>query len=262
MSRTDPPRPPDPYARAEYRRLIAWGPRIEREAPFLRRQLEQAPQASVVDLGCGSGEHVAFFAQDGCRSVGLDRSDAMIESAREHEARGQGRFVLGDALAASAALEGEPAFGLALSLGNMLPHLVTDVELARLLAEAHRILLPGGRLLVQLLNYERILERGVRHLPLNLRAGDGAEEIVFLRLMKPTEEGQLLFFPTTLVLDADAAEPVRVKSTRRVPLRPWTRAELEPALAQAGFSTEWFGDMQAGPFDRLESNDLILVATR
>src|SRR5690606_4013399 len=80
----------DPYARAEYRRVIAWGPRIERERPFLLSLLERAPDRSVVDLGCGTGEHVAFFAEVGARAIGIDRSEDMISQARDHEARGKG----------------------------------------------------------------------------------------------------------------------------------------------------------------------------
>ena len=59
----DPNRPNDPYSRTEYRRMVAWDARIERESPFLLRILDKAPAKSLVDLGCGTGEHVAFFAQ-------------------------------------------------------------------------------------------------------------------------------------------------------------------------------------------------------
>ena len=65
-----PHRPDDPYSRVNYRRLIAWEPRITREAPFLLSLLDRAPDRSVIDLGCGTGEHVAFFADADVRAVG------------------------------------------------------------------------------------------------------------------------------------------------------------------------------------------------
>lgn len=259
---TEPPRPDDPYSRTQYRKLIAWEARIRREGPFLLRLLAQAPDRSVLDLGCGTGEHVAFFAQQGARAVGLDRSEAMLESAREHEARGHGRFVQGDALEAATVLGDEAPFGLLLCLGNMLPHLQDDEALDRFVHQVRRALVPGGLFLLQILNYERILRAGIRHLPINVREGEDGEEIVFLRLMKPLPEGRILFFPTTLTLDADAEEPVAVKTTRRVPLRAWTLGDLEPRFEAAGMHVRRFGTMEGGGFDPQASSDLVLLAVR
>lgn len=258
-----PPTPRDPYARSEYRRLIAWPRRIEREAPFLRALLARAPQKSVVDLGCGTGEHVAFLAAEGCRAVGIDRSEDMLEAARSHERAGHARFVQADLLEAARALGDEPPFGLAICLGNVLPHLESDEDAARLLAEVARLLVPGGLLLVQILNYERILGQGVRALPVDVRPGEADdEEIVFLRLMKPAQPGRILFFPTTLLLRPGAQDPVEVRTSRRVELRAWSRADLEPLLAAAGFTPTWHGDMAGGPFEGARSPDLVVVARR
>ncbi len=259
----DANRPEDPYSRVNYRKLIAWKKRIDREEPLLRRLLADAPDASVLDLGCGTGEHTAFFAGEGARAVGVDRSDTMLEAAAEHEASGRGRFLTGDLLDLSAALGDEPAFGLAICLGNVLPHLMEDDALDRFLRDVHHALLPGGALLIQILNYEGILATGKRHLPLNIRAGEGENEIIFLRLMKEAGDGRLLFFPTTLELDADnESEPVRVIQSRRVELRAWTRASLAPRFAAAGLEPEWFGDMLGGPFDMQGSPDLVVLARR
>ncbi len=251
----------DPYSRVEYRRLIAWGPRIQREAPFLREVLATAPDRSVIDLGCGTGEHTAFFASEGCRAVGLDQSETMIDAARDHESQGQGRFVLGGAQDAAALLADEPAFGMAICLGNMLPHVKEDEHLAALLTAARSVLLPGAKLLIQLLNYAGIRERGDRHLPVNFREGDDGSEIVFLRVMTAQPDGRMLFFPTTLELDPESEEPITVRSTRRVELRAWTADELAPRMRAAGLEPVFHGDMFGGPFDPATSNDLVVLAT-
>ena len=276
MSSSTPP-PKDPYSRVDYRRLIRWRKRIAREEPFLRSLLDRAPEGSVLDVGCGTGEHVAFFADAGARAIGLDVSENMIEAAREHEAAGRGRFVAGEAADAPALLSNDLPFGLAICLGNMLPHILEDEDLERWIHSMHAILEPGGLLLVQLLNYTRILEREERNLPLNLRpaplaGSDGADqdpdaqdprrEIVFMRLMRSEGDGRVLFFPTTLELDPDAEVPVRVVSSRRVPLRAWSAEELGQRLTRAGFGVELHGDMTQGAYVPSDSRDLVIVAQR
>ena len=256
-------RPDDPYSRAQYRKLIAWGQRITREAPFLRELLEEAPERSVLDIGCGSGEHVAWFASEGARALGLDRSEAMIESARDHEGDGGARFLLGDVLDLPPALADEPPFGLALCLGNMLPHVLTQDELQRFAHVLHERLLPGGVLLIQMLNYGKLLQDDVNVLPVNVRPGEPDDErIIFLRLMSPAPDGGVLFFPTTLTLDPESEEPVQVHTTRRVALRAWEPETLRAIFEDAGFSVRLHGDMQCGGFVPAESHDLVVVAAR
>ncbi|NNM32311.1 MAG: class I SAM-dependent methyltransferase [Gemmatimonadetes bacterium] len=254
--------PGDPYSRVEYRRLIAWGDRIRREGPWLLALLDGAPERSVVDLGPGTGEHTAFFADQGARAVGVDASESMVEAAREHEAAGLGRFVLGDIRNADAVLVDEPPFGMAVCLGNVVPHLTGEDDLESLSRAVARILLPGGRFLIQLLNYDRILSQGIRHLPLNFRPGEAEEEIVFLRLMKPASDGRVLFFPTTLSLDPTSDEPVAVSGSKRVELRAWTAEDLTTSLEGAGFTVDLRGDMMGGAFHPESSNDVVVLATR
>lgn len=260
---SDPPAD-DPYRRFRYRRLIAWPERIARERSFLESQLRRSPEPSVVDLGCGTGEHALFFASLGIDSLGVDRSAEMIGEARDYEDRHPPhgpRFAEGD-FAALGELT-DRRFGAAFCLGNVLPHL-EDADLATCLAAWAERLVEGGRLVIQIVNYERILGGGLRHLPLSFRQHpDEAGEIVFLRLVTPAGDRHVLFHPTTLRLLPGSEEPVTVKATREVRLRAWRRPELEPMLERAGFEVDALhGDMTEGPFEPATSPDLVVVAVR
>ena len=252
----------DPYSRTEYRRVIAWTRRIEREGPWLLELLDAAPDRSVLDVGPGTGEHTAFFARHGARAVGVDASESMIRAAREHEALGHGRFIHGDAREADKLLVDEPRFGLAICLGNMLPHLLEDQDLQLVFAAIHRLLLQDGKFLLQVLNYERILSQGVRHLPLNFREEGEGREVVFLRLMSPAPEGRILFFPTTLILDPSSEKPVALSGTKRVELRAWKAEELVSALEDVGFQSTQYGNMQGGAFDPESSSDFVVLGVK
>jgi SAM-dependent methyltransferase len=253
-----------PYSRLNYRRLIAWPQRIEREWPFLQRELERSPAPSVVDLGSGTGEHARHLASLGYRAVGIDQSDEHIEKAREYENEFPPHgpeFLLGD-IADLTRLTSE-RFGMAICLGNVLPHL-EDEDLLAMAREVHAGLVTGGRLLIQLLNYERILACDLRHLPLNFRDDpDETGEIVFLRLMTPDGPSHVLFNPMTLALKPGEDPPVGLKSAKEVRLRAWMRPELEDLLNRSEFEIEaLYGDMVGGDYEPRDSSDLVLVAVR
>lgn len=254
----------DPYSRVEYRKLIAWPERIRREWPLLEEVLATAPSRRVLELGCGPGQHARTLAEAGFEVVGVDRSEAMIADATSEPVPANLRFVLGDITEADRLVEG--TFGAAICLGNTLPHLADEARLAAFAGAAARVLEPGAPLLVQILDYDRIHDRGIRFLPVSFRpwqdgAGDG--ELVFLRLMDPLPDGRVRFYPTTLVLEPGEEPPLRIHHSREVLLRGWRRAELEAILTAAGFRTERaLGGFDGSPFDPAESQDLILVTRR
>ncbi len=254
--------PSDPWSRVDYRRMILWEKRIRREAPMLRRLLEKAPERSVVDLGAGTGEHVAFFAGEGARAVGLDRSAEMVAKARDHEAAGHGRFLEGDLLEADRVLAGDAPFGLAICLGNVLPHLGDDDAIDRLAAVLRAILLPGGIAWIQILSYAKLRAEDTRALPVNVREEEDGTRTVFLRLIEPDGDRWMRFYPTALTLTPGAEEPVRVVRSREVRLRTWTREDLVRPLESHGFEVVSFGDVEGGPYDPRTSSDLVLEARR
>ena len=118
------------------------------------------------------------------------------------------------------------AFGGAICLGNTLPHVTERDAVARLAAGLRRLLRPEAALVIQILNYERIFASNERHLPINFRAQDDGDELVFLRLMQAEADGYVVFCPTTLRFRPDSQTPVEVVSSRRVRLRGWRRGEL------------------------------------
>jgi SAM-dependent methyltransferase len=257
MAEPDATDPNDPYDRLSYRRLIAWPARITREAPFLREVLASAPSRRLLDLGCGTGEHARFLQEEGFEVTGVDASEAQLA-----EARGAGpgpEFVKGDLAELSAAVSGP--FGGAISLGNGLPHLDAG-QMARFLGHLAALLLPGSPVLFQLLGYDRILDARVTSLPLNVREDEG-ERVVFLRLMDPRPDGTVLFNPTTLRWRPGEEPPVEVVTGKNVLLKGWRRAELEAALAEAGFRVEEvFGGMRREAWDAAASPDTVVLARR
>ena len=251
----------DPYSRVDYRRMVAWPRRIKRESPFLRQVLADIPIRSVIDLGCGSGEHSRFLAAEGYSVVGLDRSDSMLAKASEQPLPLNLQFLRGDLQDLSTVVENR--FGAAICLGNTLVHLTEEEDLRRAVAGVAKILEDNGVLLFQILNYEPVFEGTVRHLPLNFRPEKEGGQAIFLRLMEPLEDDRVRFCPSTLKYDPELDPPLRVVRSRIVELRGWRQKQLLPLLESVGLGVEEiYGDMEAGPFAPSQSQDLIVVARK
>jgi glycine/sarcosine N-methyltransferase len=251
----------DRYEGFDYSRLISWGPRLEREWPFLDAVLRDVSPARVLDMGSGTGEHARFLASHGFSVVGIDSSSTMIERARASTDEAAVEFIEGD-MTDAAATAGR-GFGAALSLGNALPHLLTDDDIRRFAASARAVIVPGGPLVIQLLNYDRIEAKKERSLPLTFLPDpdDPSATIIFLRAMDLREGGRLIFMPTMLKMRSEAEPPIEVVSSRRVEIRGWRQRELEKALRQAGFaSVESWGGYDRSPFIAAESRDVLMVA--
>jgi cyclopropane fatty-acyl-phospholipid synthase-like methyltransferase len=106
-------------------------------------RLDQSGQitGSVLDVGCGTGEHVLYLAGRGFEVMGVDSAPTAIKKARA-KAKQRGldvTFVLGDALNLSIP---DHRFDTVIDMG--LFHVFSDEERPRFRESLERVLRPGG----------------------------------------------------------------------------------------------------------------------
>lgn len=96
---------------------------------------------AVLDLCCGTGIVTVPLAETGLEVVGVDISEAMLETARAKAAgKNNPTFYLRDALE----FDTPKRFGLMLMTGNAFQCFLTDGDIAALFARVHGLLSPNG----------------------------------------------------------------------------------------------------------------------
>lgn len=241
----------------DYDRFVHWPGRLAVEMPFIEAQLRALQATRVLDAACGTGQHALALAQRGYAVVGADLSPKMVERAIAN-AQAQGapaHFVAAGFGELQAHVGG--GFDAVLCLGNSLPHALTPPDLATALADFAACLRPGGLLLIQNRNFDRVLARRERWMDPQAHQ-EGEREWLFLRFYDFQPDGLLGFNVVILQRQAGGNWTQHSMASR---LWPQRQAELLAALAAAEFAhVESYGDLQGTPFRAGSSGNLVLTA--
>jgi SAM-dependent methyltransferase len=204
----------------------------------------------AIDAGAGTGFHSLLLARLGVDVTAVDLSGEMLSRVQRHAADMhltvntlQGGFArLPERIAGR--------YDAVFCLGNTLAHLCSRDELDASLRAFRTVLRPDGLLMVQLLNYERIL--ATRERIQNIRETDGTTFIRFYDYHADLVDFNILTIRRIGSGLAHALETVR--------LRPYVRGDLFPALAHAGFDRlSAYGSIALEEYES-ESRNLVLVA--
>ena len=241
---------------ADYDRFVDWPARLAHELPFFDELFEGHEVRRVLDAACGTGHHALALARRGYQAAGADLSAAMVERARANAAAASLDVPFAVAGLGDLHRLGR-TFDAVLCLGNSLPHLLTAEALARALADFAVVLRPGGLLVVQSRNFDRVWARRERFMgPQSHRQGD--DEWLFVRFYDYGAE--TLTFNMVRLRRNGQGWSQDVQSTE---LRPIFQPQLAADLAAAGFSrVDFYGGYDAAAFDPDESGDLLAVAVR
>jgi glycine/sarcosine N-methyltransferase len=241
---------------ADYDRFVDWDARLAHDLPFFLRFFGENGVERVLDAACGTGQHAIALTRRGYQVVGADLSTPMIERARQNAAALGANATFAVAGLGELASLGQ-SFDAVLCLGNSLPHLLTPAAVARALVDFATVLRPGGLLVIQNRNLDRVWAERERFMPPQVYQEDG-QEWIFVRFYD-FHPGTLTFNMLRLRRRQEGWDQ-DVESTE---LRPILQRDLGLGLAEAGFSHVIFcGDYAGAAFDAQESGDLIAIAYR
>jgi SAM-dependent methyltransferase len=219
------------------------------EVEFLAAALAPPPEGGVLDLACGYGRHAIGLARRGWRVTGVDFHAGYLAAA-ERDAAAAGvtvRWARADMRALPFARAFDAVYSFFTSFGYF-----SDAENERVLAGVARVLRPGGRFLLDVMNRDRILTHPQE------------------RAWNPLEDGSLLMEETSLDLrrsllvnrQVHVTPQTGAQITKESTLRAYTCAELEALCARHGLAVcEVWGGVDRSAYTT-ESRRMILRAVR
>ncbi len=205
---------------------------------FVKSRAGELNGKQILDIGCATGELAFQLANEGGKLTGIDLNEDLLFQAKTNKVHPNLHFQTGNM--SELVIDFRPEyFDLVLCFGNTLVHLETKELVRQMLKGVFTVLKPGGHFLLQILNYDYILDEQLSELPLI-----ETENIRFVRKYRFEKSSPLIRFQTTLFLKRE--ETVISNETLLLGL---TSSDLAELLPEAGFSeTELFRNFKQEPF--------------
>ena len=198
---------------------------------------------TILDVGAATGNLTAYLSSQGYEVTAIDLSERLIAKAAEKGITVQQLNMLN--------IDTLPAFDNIVCIGNTLPHLDSKASVQLFLQKAYKQLTQGGKLVLQLVNFEKYFaqQQGDYLGSLPLIAND---KVKFERFYYLNAEGKIIF--KTILDNTIENEEL---------LQPIFADELTQWLTQIGFKViNLYGNFKKDLFDPNASMALIIVAEK
>lgn len=210
---------------------------VEPSQVNLIKEVAKDSGARILDVACGAGGYTEELTKAGFHVEAVDIDSGMVRETRDRMQKLG--FVVkveqGDMTALTELFE--TGFDCTFCIGNSIVHLGSLDEIQKALKSMHSLLKIGGRLMIQIINFDRVLKYGVNELPTLINKDVPLE---FIRKYRRIEGRDLIAFETTLTIKKEGAEEQFLNSIELLPL---TMEKLKAALANAGFAKmAFYGD--------------------
>jgi len=207
----------------------------------------------VLDAGCGTGVHTIILSKMGVAATGLDASEAMLERARIN--------ALNEGVKPEFELEKFEAmpnkwsdsFDAIFCLANSLVGVETGERLALALKSFKRVLKPGGRAIIQIINFPRFRRENQRIIKIS-----SAENLTFVRFL---DFDKLVTRLNVLTIKHNMGQVTHTFDSQKilpVDIDVMTIAAKMQRFSEIGF----FGDLSLADSYRPNSPNLVVVLTK
>jgi len=214
---------------------------------FLNKNINKE-NAKILDIACGTGGYAIELANKNHKVTAIDLDQEMVNKLKEKET--SINFMQGNMLDIKAKVSDK--YDFIYCIGNSLVHLKNDDEIQSFLNDVRSLVNENGKLVIQIVNYDRILSKNIDSLPTITNNEIG---LSFKRLYEYNQKDNIIKFKTILEIDNK-----QIKN--EIPLYPVLSDKLLNLLKKAGFNkVDFFGDFKESPYNKDNSFALVLIAS-
>jgi len=237
-----------------YDEMIDWDKRLCNEWQFFRPYFEKYSVKSILDIGCGTGEHAIYFSGKGYKVVGIDPDAGMIDIARRKLTKcvNEPQFLIAG-FEQIHELTGN-IFDCVLCVGNTLPYVGNETKLLMALKNIRNLIRSDGILITQSRNFDLMKKGENRFLPISSFKNNN-DEIILMRFYDVFKERAVLNLVE--IRNVDGSWEYTLHFSTQFPV---FKKEIIDSLTSTGYEKiELFGDFKMSGFNIKKSTDLIIV---
>jgi len=175
---------------------------------FVKNRVGELAGKQILDIGCATGELAFQLTEAGAKVTGIDLNEDLLKQARENKAHPNSTFQVGNML--NLKTDFEPGqFDVVLCFGNTLVHLENEEQIQQMFQGVDLVLKPGGLFLIQILNYDYIVDEQISELPVietnNIKFvrkylfGENRDQVIFHTDLQLKKENKLISNETKLL---------------------------------------------------------------
>ncbi|MEG2935912.1 MAG: class I SAM-dependent methyltransferase, partial [Clostridium sp.] len=232
---------------AKYYNLIF--PTSQGTVNFIKKKAGEGLK-EILDAACGTGGYSFALEKEGFNLTAFDLDKKMIEELKEKAQKcgSSIKAMEGNILEVKDKFK-ENNYDMVFCIGNSLVHLDNAKEIEKFFEGTKSILKEDGTLLFQVINYDRIISKGIKSLP---TIYNEAADLTFERLYRYEESEHKVYFKTILTVEKEKFE-------NEVSLYALQYDEAIKLLESAGFNNiEAYGDFKGSRFDKENSYAMII----
>jgi ubiquinone/menaquinone biosynthesis C-methylase UbiE len=235
---------------SDYDNMISFENAVEKKKKLLKNFLT-SEMKSAADIGCGSGVDSIALSLSGLKVTAFDPSSEMLKIAKSNTARLNGKVEFHNYTADNIPEESNNQFDLVVSLGNTFANISKD-KFNDSIKTCQNLLKPKGQLLIQVLNYEKIISENQRIV--NITEG---KDNYFIRFYDFLDE--YILFNILTFSKADLAQN-KIISTK---IFPHTLENFMSGLEIAGFNEfQFYSNFELSSYNKEQSKDFVVRAIK
>lgn len=237
----------------DYDLMTQFGTRFEKEHSAFQKIVDQFNIKKALDAGCGTGFHSILLSKLGCDVTAADISQNMVDLLNLKKVSFGVEIKTVVSSFQELATKVDSGFDGIFCMGNSLPHLLTNEEIKTALDNFYQLLKKSGKLILQILNYDKILSEKKK-----VQSVREIQGKTFIRYYTYTQS-LLEFNIMTLERTGSNIEA----DVRSILLFPIQKELLESILTDSKYiNINIYGTISMDQYSPRESNDIFIIAEK